>query len=119
MPPSDICYGCPNEVKEMLIYVKSLRFNENPQYKYLMNLLKKINGIVKPKMGLRTKSLKFNSKPLRKPKTKTYKTSYSMVREPKQTFSTSFDDDSTCIMLIKCAKKINREKIKAIMSQQT
>ena len=38
----NLCKGCPNEFIEYLKYTKSLKFEENPDYEYLINLFKKI-----------------------------------------------------------------------------
>ena len=42
MPLDKLCKNCPQDFKEYFIYVKKLKFQEDPDYEYLRNIFKKI-----------------------------------------------------------------------------
>ncbi|CAG9325680.1 unnamed protein product [Blepharisma stoltei] len=120
MPTSDICKDCPGEVKDMLDYVKALKFDENPDYSFLRNLVRNIKGNIKQKlsidksMGLRTKSLRTMNRRHSKKSTKKVTAIISMTSEDKKS-PLAFDDESTCILTQKWPVITDRKKLKALL----
>lgn len=60
IPTEILCYGLPDEIVHYLNYVKSLRFEDRPDYDYLRSLFIKLLGTCTSLFGLTKEYLRFD-----------------------------------------------------------